>query len=298
MLSMTRSEPSKVISNPTVANQPNSQSQEARWPKLEMKCSFSNQIHSCRLPDKMPQTGQSLQEVVTRFGLRVPYMTSGGVGNILERKEGNIFIIYSKVFIDSIDKVLCVKAPESNKKRPSYSSTHPTFSSGFLSLHRAASDRVTNLLTYTTFGRKDFTNPSRRRPKASGHASQQSAEHLAQLKEIFQLHDTEGRGLLTKDQLRSCLLSLGHNPSHRQLWRFFAIVDVDHSGLLDFQEFISLMSGFMYSWDPQSDLRACWEVLDPQARGKVRCGVGLWTITNISASINFWNLIFSDSGPH
>ena len=47
-------------------------------------------------------------------------------------------------------------------------------------------------------------------------------------------------------------------------------VDVDHSGTLDFEEFFSLMSSMMSGWDPQSDLGACWMVLDPAGKGRVK----------------------------
>ena len=63
----------------------------------------------------------------------------------------------------------------------------------------------------------------------------QDARHTGSLPKEQEEPDPQGRGVLTKDDLRSCLRTLGHNPTEQQLWRFMARVDVDHSGSLDFQ---------------------------------------------------------------
>eukprot|EP00091_Calanus_sinicus_P012370 TRINITY_DN27929_c0_g1_i1.p1 TRINITY_DN27929_c0_g1~~TRINITY_DN27929_c0_g1_i1.p1 ORF type:complete len:159 (-),score=54.35 TRINITY_DN27929_c0_g1_i1:93-569(-) len=97
-----------------------------------------------------------------------------------------------------------------------------------------------------------------------------SLEHFNRLKDAFNHHDQGEKGFLTKSELRSCLRTLGHNPTEQEMWRFMAQVDVDHSGTLDFEEFFSLMSSMMSGWDPESDLGACWTVLDPAGRGKVK----------------------------
>ena len=62
-------------------------------------------------------------------------------------------------------------------------------------------------------------------------------------------------------------------------------VDVDHSGTLDFDEFFSLMSNMMSGWDPQSDLGACWRVLDPKGKGTIKKGDLVYLLQTFGAMI-------------
>eukprot|EP00092_Neocalanus_flemingeri_P032674 GFUD01035539.1.p1 GENE.GFUD01035539.1~~GFUD01035539.1.p1 ORF type:complete len:451 (+),score=169.82 GFUD01035539.1:105-1457(+) len=112
-----------------------------------------------------------------------------------------------------------------------------------------------------------------------------SLEHYNRLKDAFHHHDQDIKGFLTKGELRSCLRTLGHNPTEQEIWRFMAQVDVDHSGTLDFDEFFCLMSSMMSGWDPQSDLGACWQVLDPAGSGKIKLGDLVYLLKTFGAMI-------------
>jgi len=98
-----------------------------------------------------------------------------------------------------------------------------------------------------------------------------SMEHYQRLEDAFELHGG-GKGFLSKTELRSCLRTLGHNPTQEELNRFMAKVDVDHSGALDFDEFFNLMSDMMCGWEPREDLGICWRALDTKGSGGISVG--------------------------
>jgi len=113
-----------------------------------------------------------------------------------------------------------------------------------------------------------------------------SLEHYNRLQDAFHHHDQDQKGFLTKPELRDCLRTLGHNPTEQEMWRFMAQVDVDHSGTLDFDEFFSLMSRMMSGWDPESDLGACWGVLDPAGSGKINLNDLVYLLKTYGAMVD------------
>ena len=44
------------------------------------------------------------------------------------------------------------------------------------------------------------------------------------MQDAFHHHDEDMKGFLTKTELRSCLRTLGHNPTEQEMWRFMAQV--------------------------------------------------------------------------
>jgi len=223
---------------------------------------------SRRRRSQLAKKRPSLRQVVEQYGLKVPYMveenlpdTEGNVQN--QARQG---FLHSHLFRDRVE----MKEEESvGLKRE-----------GFLTQMGASFEEVVTgaeslgpvLFLKAVVNSVTFRREASIKQEGIVGAEEEEAislEHYAMLEDAFRLHDTKGNGFLTKDDLRSCLRTMGHNPSEQQLWKFMARVDVDHSGSLDFPEFLSLMNGMMTGWDPATDLRECWRVLDPAGNEEI-----------------------------
>eukprot|EP00191_Tetraselmis_sp_GSL018_P017719 CAMPEP_0177580458 /NCGR_PEP_ID=MMETSP0419_2-20121207/1570_1 /TAXON_ID=582737 /ORGANISM="Tetraselmis sp., Strain GSL018" /LENGTH=270 /DNA_ID=CAMNT_0019069325 /DNA_START=271 /DNA_END=1080 /DNA_ORIENTATION=+ len=65
---------------------------------------------------------------------------------------------------------------------------------------------------------------------------------LAQLKESFELMDTDGSGSIDESELRDCLKILGVNLTKSEIKAIFLEVDADGSGSIEYNEFLLLMT--------------------------------------------------------
>lgn len=59
------------------------------------------------------------------------------------------------------------------------------------------------------------------------------------MRRMFSLMDRDGSGKISKDELRDLLHSQGHYPSDAELETMMGEIDADHSGEIDFDEFVS-----------------------------------------------------------
>jgi calmodulin len=71
--------------------------------------------------------------------------------------------------------------------------------------------------------------------------SQLTAEQKQEFKEAFSLFDKDGDGTISTTELGTVMRALGQNPSETELNDMINEVDQDHSGSIEFEEFINLM---------------------------------------------------------
>lgn len=67
-------------------------------------------------------------------------------------------------------------------------------------------------------------------------------EQLLELREIFRSYDRNNDGSLTQLELRSLLRSLGLKPTQDQLDALIQRADINSNGLVEFSEFVALVS--------------------------------------------------------
>ena len=77
-------------------------------------------------------------------------------------------------------------------------------------------------------------------------ADQMTHEQIAKFKKAFSLFDKDGDGTITTKELGTVMRSLGQNPTEAELQDMINEVDQDGSGLIDFPEFLTLMSRKMH----------------------------------------------------
>ncbi|KAF3786188.1 putative calcium-binding protein [Nymphaea thermarum] len=107
-------------------------------------------------------------------------------------------------------------------------------------------------------------------------------EQLAELREIFRSFDRNNDGSLTQLELGSLLRSLGLKPSEEQLDALIQRADTNSNGLVEFSEFVSLVSPeLLSSKSPYTDeqLRSLFSLFD-------RDGNGFITAAELAHSMN------------
>ena len=78
-----------------------------------------------------------------------------------------------------------------------------------------------------------------------------SPQHLQELREVFDLFDTDGSGGIDSEELKAAMKSLGFNGTNTaQVQELMSSVDKDHDGTIDFDEFVGMMTTKMKSREP------------------------------------------------
>lgn len=70
----------------------------------------------------------------------------------------------------------------------------------------------------------------------------QEAEPEEQLREAFQVFDTDGRGKLNADELRRSMLNLGERLSKEEVDYMIRMADMTGDGQVNYEEFIRVMT--------------------------------------------------------
>eukprot|EP01115_Flamella_aegyptia_P002558 TRINITY_DN136648_c0_g1_i1.p1 TRINITY_DN136648_c0_g1~~TRINITY_DN136648_c0_g1_i1.p1 ORF type:complete len:152 (+),score=64.12 TRINITY_DN136648_c0_g1_i1:68-523(+) len=100
-------------------------------------------------------------------------------------------------------------------------------------------------------------------------AGKLTEEQIQELKEAFQLFDRDGDGLITSKELGTVMKSLGQNPSEQELHDMIHEVDANGNGMIDFPEFLEMMSNKMSKEGQEEELREAFKVFDQDGSGYI-----------------------------
>ena len=87
-------------------------------------------------------------------------------------------------------------------------------------------------------------------------------DQVAEFKEAFSLFDKDGDGTISTTELGIVMRSLGQNLSEIELQDMIKEVDADGNGVVDFQEFLTLMSQKIKDPDADDELFEAFKVFD------------------------------------
>lgn len=97
--------------------------------------------------------------------------------------------------------------------------------------------------TQSALGRR-----SRLASPRKGHAPARAKlddEELEEIREAFNLFDTDGNGTIDVKELKAAMRALGFTIKKAEIRRMIAEIDKDESGTVDFNEFVEMMTGKM-----------------------------------------------------
>ena len=113
-------------------------------------------------------------------------------------------------------------------------------------------------------------------------AYQLTREQAADIKKAFILFDKNGDGVISINELRTVMRSLGQSPTKSELKDLMDEADVDGNGKIDFSEFLTMMAEIMAESDMEQQLREAFRVFDKDGDGFVTARELRQIVANIS----------------
>jgi Ca2+-binding EF-hand superfamily protein len=72
-----------------------------------------------------------------------------------------------------------------------------------------------------------------------------SEEEIEEIREAFNLFDTDGSGTIDPKELKAAMQSLGFEAKNQTIYQMIADIDKDGNGSIDFDEFLDMMTAKM-----------------------------------------------------
>ena len=94
-------------------------------------------------------------------------------------------------------------------------------------------------------------------------------EQKQEIKEAFDLFDTDGSGTIDAKELKVAMRALGFEPRKEEIRKMIADVDRDGSGVIDFPDFLDMMTAKMAERDPREEMTKAFRLFDDDETGKI-----------------------------
>ena len=112
-----------------------------------------------------------------------------------------------------------------------------------------------------TYKKTQIAKPKRR--------TELTEEQKQEIKEAFDLFDTDGSGTIDAKELKVAMRALGFEPKKEEIRKMIADVDKDGSGVIDFTEFLDMMTVKMAERDPREEMLKAFRLFDDDETGKI-----------------------------
>ncbi|CAH8305761.1 unnamed protein product [Eruca vesicaria subsp. sativa] len=90
-----------------------------------------------------------------------------------------------------------------------------------------------------------------------------------EIKEAFDLFDTDGSGTIDAKELNVAMRALGFEMTEEQIEKMIADVDKDGSGAIDYDEFYYMMTAKIGERDTKEELTKAFKLIDLDNNGKI-----------------------------
>merc|ERR1711990_1358525 len=94
-------------------------------------------------------------------------------------------------------------------------------------------------------------------------------EQKQEIKEAFDLFDTDGSGNIDQRELKVAMRALGFEPKREEIKKMIADVDKDGSGVIEYHEFAEMMTQKMAERDPREEMMKAFRLFDDDDTGKI-----------------------------
>ncbi|KAJ3109616.1 Centrin-1 [Phlyctochytrium planicorne] len=96
-----------------------------------------------------------------------------------------------------------------------------------------------------------------------------TAGQLQEIREVFDLFDTDGSGSIDMKEFRIVMRSLGFNPTQEEVFAMAGEFDESAEPVLSFEEFLFLMAAKISEKDMHEEMRKSFKLFDLESRGKI-----------------------------
>ncbi|KAJ3391377.1 Centrin-1 [Entophlyctis sp. JEL0112] len=96
-----------------------------------------------------------------------------------------------------------------------------------------------------------------------------SADQKQEIREAFDLFDTDGSGTIDVKELKVAMRALGFEPKKEEIKKMIDGIDKSGSGTIDFNEFLALMTAKMAEKDSREEIRKAFRLFDDDETGRI-----------------------------
>ncbi|ROL41094.1 Centrin-1 [Anabarilius grahami] len=115
--------------------------------------------------------------------------------------------------------------------------------------------------------RKPSTTTNQR--KRAGPKPELTEEQKQEIKEAFDLFDTDGSGTIDVKELKVAMRALGFEPKKEEIKKMIADIDKEGSGVINFNDFLSMMTQKMSEKDSKEEILKAFRLFDDDCTGKI-----------------------------
>lgn len=105
--------------------------------------------------------------------------------------------------------------------------------------------------------------------KKTGTKPELTEEQKQEIREAFDLFDTDGTGTIDVKELKVAMRALGFEPKKEEMKKMISDIDKDGSGTIDFEDFLALMTQKMSEKDSKEEIMKAFRLFDDDGTGKI-----------------------------
>ncbi|XP_005290329.1 uncharacterized protein LOC101939715 isoform X1 [Chrysemys picta bellii] len=105
--------------------------------------------------------------------------------------------------------------------------------------------------------------------KKSGLKPELTEEQKQEIREAFDLFDTDGSGSIDVKELKVAMRALGFEPKKEEVKKMIADIDKEGSGTIDFEDFLAMMTQKMNEKDSKEEILKAFRLFDDDGTGKI-----------------------------
>jgi len=94
-------------------------------------------------------------------------------------------------------------------------------------------------------------------------------EQIDEIREAFNLFDTDGSGAINYRELKAAMRALGFDTNKEEMKRIIDEIDADGSGEIEFPEFMQMMTGKMGAVDSEAEIMKLFSRFDRSSKGYI-----------------------------
>ncbi|KAI8474007.1 MAG: caltractin-like protein [Monoraphidium minutum] len=102
-----------------------------------------------------------------------------------------------------------------------------------------------------------------------GKRSGLTEEQKQEIREAFDLFDTDGSGTIDAKELKVAMRALGFEPKKEEIKKMIQDIDKDGSGTIDFEEFLQMMTAKMGERDSREEIIKAFKLFDDDNTGRI-----------------------------
>ncbi|XP_068596264.1 uncharacterized protein cetn2 [Brachionichthys hirsutus] len=94
-------------------------------------------------------------------------------------------------------------------------------------------------------------------------------EQKQEIREAFELFDTDGSGFIDVKELKVAMRALGFEPKKEEIKKMISEVDKDGTGKISFADFLAVMTQKMAEKDSKEEILKAFRLFDDDETGKI-----------------------------